>query len=131
MHKENDISGKIIEISIQIHRELGPGLLESTYERILARELEKAGFRVERQVPIDIVYAGDRITEAYRADMIVEGLVVVEFKSVDRLADIHRKQAYTYVKLSGLRLGLLINFGGILLKDGIVRIVNRLLDEEI
>jgi len=122
----NDISGWIVDASMHVHIRLGPGLLESVYERVLAHELEKRGLKVERQVPVPIVYDDLRFEEGFRADMIVEGAVVVELKSVETLSPVHSKQLLTYLKLLDSRLGLLINFGAPLLKDGTRRIANNL-----
>jgi len=122
----NTISGQIVDAAIHVHMRLGPGLLESVYERILAYELEKRGLSVEQQVPVPIVYDDLRFEEGFRADLIVEQSVAVELKSVETLAPIHSKQLLTYLKLLDYRLGLLINFGSPLLKDGIKRIANNL-----
>jgi GxxExxY protein len=123
MH-ENEMGQQVVDAAVQIHRELGPGLLETVYEVVLARELEQRGFRVERQVPVPIVYRGLRFEEGFRADIIVEGKVILELNSVEQLNKVHAKQVFTYLKLKGLRLGFLLNFGGNLMKDGIERIVN-------
>ncbi len=125
---ENDIAHEIVDAAIAIHKELGPGLLESVYEVVLAKELESRGLRVERQVPVSISYRGITFEEAFRADLIVEGKVIVELKSVQQLNNAHRKQLLTYLRLTKKRLGLLLNFGGALMKDGIVRVVNELLE---
>jgi GxxExxY protein len=125
MH-ENDISGAIVDAAIKVHTALGPGLLESVYEAALAHELEKRGLPVNRQVPLPVVYEEVRLEEGFRADLVVGGKVMVELKSVDRIADVHKKQLLTYLKLTGMKLGLLINFNEALIKDGITRIVNKL-----
>jgi GxxExxY protein len=122
----NDISGVIVDRSVKIHQALGPGLLESVYQGILAYELRKAGLEVETGVPIPVEWDGNIIDESFRADLIVNGSVLVELKSVEFLQSVHKKQTLTYLKLSKLKLGLLINFGAPLLKDGIHRIVNDL-----
>jgi iron complex transport system substrate-binding protein len=122
----NDISGQIVDASVHIHAKLGPGLLESVYERILAHELERRGLSVERQVPVPIIFDGLHFEEGFRADLIVERCVIVELKSVETLAPVHSKQLLTYLKLLDYRLGLLINFGAPLLKDGLRRIANNL-----
>ncbi len=122
----NDISGQIVDAAVHVHTKLGPGLLESVYERVLAHELEKRRLHVERQVPVPVVYEEIRFEEGFRADLIVEKSVVVELKSVETLAPVHSKQLLTYLKLMDCRLGLLINFGAPLLKDGIRRIANNL-----
>jgi iron complex transport system substrate-binding protein len=120
----NAISGRIVDAAVHLHMRLGPGLLESVYERILAYELEKRGLTVERQVPVPIVYDDIHFEEGFRADLIVEESVIVELKSVETMAPVHSKQLLTYLRLMDCRLGLLINFGAPLLKDGIKRIVN-------
>ncbi len=122
----NDISGQIVDAAVHIHMKLGPGLLESVYTRLLAYELEKRGLVAEREVPVPIVYDEVRFEEGFRADLIVERAVIVELKSVEVLAPVHSKQLLTYLKLLDYRLGLLINFGAPLLKDGIKRIANNL-----
>ena len=107
-----------------MHRTLGPGLLESTYEICLAHELSKAGLRVRRQVPVPVVYDGIKLEAGYQLDMIVEDRIILELKSVDSLPPIHEAQLITYLKLTGMKLGLLINFNVSLLKNGIKRKVN-------
>ena len=123
---ENEIGTVIIDTSIKIHKELGPGLLESVYELILAYELEKKGLFVQRQVPINIIYEGIQFDEAFRADLLVNDMVLVELKSIELINNAHRKQLQTYLKLSGKKLGYLLNFGAPLMKEGIVRTVNGL-----
>jgi GxxExxY protein len=125
MH-ENDISGAIVDAAIKVHTALGPGLLESVYEAAMAHELKKRGLPVNRQVPLPVVYEEVRLEEGFRADLVVGGKVMVELKSVDRIGDVHKKQLLTYLKLTGMKLGLLINFNEALIKDGITRIVNKL-----
>ena len=122
----NSISGTIVDAAFHIHSALGPGLLESVYEVVLAHELEKRGLKVERQVPVPIVFDGIRFDEGFRADLIVDGCIIVELKSVEQLAPVHSKQLLTYLRLLDYRLGLLINFGAPVIKDGIRRIVNNL-----
>lgn len=122
----NEISHKIIDVAIQIHRSLGPGLLESVYQRILEYELRKAGLDVVREKPVSIEWDGIQFDEGFRADLIVAGKVIIELKSVEKVAPVHKKQLLTYLRLADMRLGLLINFGEELLKDGITRIVNGL-----
>jgi GxxExxY protein len=122
----NSISGAIVDAAFHIHRTLGPGLLESVYEVVLAHELEKRGLKVERQKPVPIRYEGIRFDEGSRADLIVEERIVVELKSVEELSRVHPKQLLTYLRLLDYRLGLLINFGAPVIKNGIRRIVNRL-----
>lgn len=126
MNDLSDISGRIVDAAIHVHSRLGPGLLESVYESTLAYELHKRGLSVERQVPVPVVYDELRFEEGFRADLIVEKAVVVELKSVETLAPVHSKQLLTYLKLLNCRLGLLLNFGAPLLKDGIKRIANGL-----
>ena len=123
---ENLIGKEVVDAAVKVHRELGPGLLEAVYEVVLARELERRGLRVERQVPVPIVYGAWRFEEGFRADIIVEGKVILELKSVEQLSRVHAKQVFTYLKLKGLKLGFLLNFGSNLMKDGIDRIVNGL-----
>ncbi|MEM7013272.1 MAG: GxxExxY protein [Verrucomicrobiota bacterium] len=122
----NEITGAVIDCSVEIHKKLGPGLLESVYHRVLAYELRKRGFTVETEVPIPVEWDAQVIDESFRADLIVNGQVLVELKSVEQTHPVHRKQTLTYVKLSGLKVGLLINFGQELLKNGIHRLVNNL-----
>nr|WP_269537837.1 GxxExxY protein [Cerasicoccus sp. TK19100] len=116
----------MIEVAIAIHRELGPGLLESVYELLLARELEERGLQVERQVPVKIRYKNVIFDEGFRADIIVNQKVLIELKSVERVSPIHKKQTQTYLKLTGYKLGYLLNFNESLLKNGITRCVNNL-----
>ena len=116
----------IIDAVIQVHRSLGPGLFEPVYEVVLAHELGKRGLNVSRQVQISIEYDGLTFDEGFRADIIVEGKVILELKSVEILSASHRKQIQTYLRLTGLKLGFLFNFGVALMKDGIVRAVNGL-----
>jgi iron complex transport system substrate-binding protein len=122
----NEVSGEIVDAALKIHARLGPGLLETVYEVLLAHELERRGHKVERQRPVPIEVDGIRFDEGFRADLIVDGSVVVELKSVEALARVHAKQLLTYLRLLDCRLGLLINFGAPLLRDGIRRVVNRL-----
>jgi GxxExxY protein len=122
----NSISGAIVDAAFHIHTTLGPGLLESVYEVVLAYELEKRGLKVERQKPVPIEYEGIHFEEGFRADLIVEDCIVVELKSVEELSRVHSKQLLSYIRLLDHRLGLLINFGAPIIKDGIRRIVNRL-----
>lgn len=123
---EDDVSRRILDASFKIHTELGPGLLESVYEVVLAHEMRKMGLRGERQVPIPIVYDGIQFEAGFRADLIVHDLVIVELKAVEALTNAHRKQLLTQLRLSKKRLGLLINFLSLQLKEGIVRVVNGL-----
>ena len=123
---ENEISGIVVDVSIRIHKALGPGLLESVYQRILAYELRKAGLEVQTEVPVPVKWDGHIIDESFRADMIVNGKVLLELKSIEQTQPVHRKQTLTYIKLADLKLGLLINFGASLLKDDLHRLVNKL-----
>jgi GxxExxY protein len=109
-----------------VHRELGPGLLETVYEVILARELSDLGLKVERQVSVPVLYKGIRFDEGFRADVIVEEKVLLELKSVERVSPAHKKQVQTYLRLTGLKLGYLLNFREAVLKSGITRCVNGL-----
>lgn len=123
---ENDISFDIRGAAFDVHTNLGPGLLESVYEIALAHELKKMGHDVKCQIGLPFVYDDIKLETGYRIDLLVDDLVIVEIKSVDALADVHHKQLLTYLKLSGKKLGLLINFNVSLLKEAIVRIVNNL-----
>ena len=123
---ENEIGRVIVDAAIAVHRELGPGLLESVYEAILARELMDRGLRIERQIPIPIVWRGMRFDEGFRADLIAEGKVILELKSVESVNNAHKKQLLTYLKLTGMKLGFLLNFGAAVMKNGITRTVNGL-----
>src|ERR1700751_2323200 len=123
---ENALSKVILDSAFRVHSALGPGLFENVYEVILAHELRTQHLQVARQVPIPIVYDGFVFEEGYRADLIVEGSIIVELKSVEALLPVHWKQLFTQLKLKGFRLGLLINFGNEHLKNGIRRIGNNL-----
>lgn len=122
----NDISAMIVDAAFKVHSTLGPGLLESVYEVVLEKELLKRGLHVRRQVPVPIRYEDLTFDEGFRADLIVEECVLVELKSVEQIHPVHTKQVLTYCRLLDYRLGLLINFGAPLLKDGIKRIANGL-----
>jgi GxxExxY protein len=121
----DDITGEIVDAAVKLHAGLGPGLLESVYEMVLGRALQRRGLRVERQVPVSFDFDGMRFDEGFRADLFVEGAVIVELKSVEILAPVHSKQLLTYLRLMNLPVGLLINFGGATLKEGLHRIVNH------
>jgi|SRR5579859_804022 len=123
---ENELSKIILNAAFRVHTAVGPGLLESSYEACLACELRNEGLNVLTQVPLPLIYKEVKLEVGYRLDLLVEDLVVVEIKSVDTLAPIHQAQLISYLKLSGKRLGLLINFNVLHLKDGIKRVVNRL-----
>ena len=124
----NFITGKVIECAIDIHRNLGPGLLESVYEAILDKKLTQVGFSVQRQVVVPIRYEEMFFDEGFRADLIINNLVCIELKSVEVLAPVHSKQLLTYLKLLDLEVGLLINFGAPTIKEGLHRIVNGFKD---
>jgi GxxExxY protein len=126
---ENAVAKEIVDAAFRVHTTLGPGLLESVYDSVLAYELGRRGLRTVRQQAIPVVYEGVRIGAGFRADLIVEDKVIVEVKSVEVLAPVHKKQLLTYLRLADKRLGLLINFQVVLIKDGITRIVNGL-DED-
>ena len=126
MKTENEIARMVLDAAFKVHTNLGPGLLESVYEAVLAYELTKRGLAVRRQVPIPIRYEGLSFEEGFRADLLAGDCVIVELKSVEALAPVHGKQVLTQLRLSGHRLGLLINFGEVHLKDGIKRIANGL-----
>ncbi len=125
---ENQIAKDVVDAAVKVHAKLGPGLLESVYEAVLAREIERRGWHVERQVPIPIKYDGLRFDEGFRADILVEGKVILELKSVEQLAKVHFKQLTTYLKLADKRLGLILNFGADLMKEGIKRVANGIED---
>ena len=123
---ENEISKIIVDISYKIHTRLGPGLLESVYEAILYHELIKKGLKVERQKPIPVIWDDVYLDIGFRSDLIIENKVIIEIKSVEKLSNAHLKQLLTYIKITGLKLGLLINFNEALIKDGIKRVVHGL-----
>ena len=125
---ENEIGKCIVNIAVQIHREMGPGLLETVYEIILAHQLQQRGLQVERQVSIPIEYRGLKFDEGFRADLIVENKVIIELKCVEKLNNAHKKQLLTYLRLTGMHLGYLLNFSESLMKHGINRTVNRLVE---
>src|SRR5262249_36017255 len=123
---ENEIATQIVDVAFKIHTAYGPGLLESVYETIMAYELQKRGLRVRRQQAIPVVHEDVHMDLGFRADLIVEGKVVVEVKSIEAIAPVHKKQLLTYLRLTDKRLGLLINFNVELIKNGISRVVNGL-----
>jgi len=125
---ENEIAKRVVQAAYTVHTRLGPGLLESVYEAVLAHELQKDGLRVARQVPVPVFYETLRFEEGFRVDILVEDSLILELKSVEVVAPVHKKQLLTYLRLAGKRLGLLINFGAPLIKDGISRVVNGLPD---
>lgn len=122
--ERDELTGQILGIAFRVHTILGPGLLESVYEVALAHELRKTGLLVATQVEMPVVYDGIRLDLAFRADIVVEGRVIVELKSVEALAPVHSKQLLNYLKLSGLKTGLLINFNTVSLKDQLIRLSN-------
>lgn len=126
---ENEIGSIIVvDSAVDLHRNLGPGLLETVYEVTLARALERRGLGVQRQVAVPIEYQGETFSEGFRADLIVEKLVIVELKSIERVTPAHKKQLLTYLRLTDLKLGYLLNFGEALLRDGITRTINGSID---
>ena len=126
MMTENEIAKELVDAAYHVHKRLGPGLLESVYETVLAYELKKRGLKVERQMLVAIVFEGIKFDEGFRADIIVEDKVIVELKSVEKVMPVHKKQLLTYLRLANKRLGLLINFGAELIRDGISRVVDGL-----
>jgi GxxExxY protein len=124
----NRVSGEIVDAAMHIHRTLGPGLLESVYQAVLAYELRKRGLHVETEVPVPVIWEEVRLDTGFRADLIVDRLVVVELKALEAAAPVHKKQLLTHLRLTDKRLGLLINFGAALLKDGITRVANGIRD---
>ena len=125
---ENEIASQIVDVAYKIHTKFGPGLLESVYEALLIHELRKRGLQVEAQKPIPVIYEDVKLEIGFRADLIVEDKVIVEIKSVESVAPVHKKQLLTYLRLTDKRLGLLINFGENLIKDGITRVANGLVE---
>lgn len=126
---ENEIGKMVLDECIQLHRALGPGLLEIVYEVTLSRRLEKKGLKVVRQVSVPIEFDGEKFDEGFRVDLIVEGKVIIELKSLEKISPAHKKQLLTYLKLTGMKLGFLLNFGDELMKNGITRTINGQLDE--
>ncbi len=121
---ENEIGKMAVDCAVRLHKELGPGLLETVYEVLLSHELELNGLKVERQVPVPIEYHGIKFEEGFRADIVVEDKVILELKSIEAINAAHKKQVLTYLKLTGCKLGFLLNFGEPLMKDGITRLIN-------
>ena len=126
MMELDEITGAIVDSAMKIHKDLGPGLLESVYEAVLAKALQKRGLLVERQKAIEFEYDGIKFEEGFRIDLLVDGRVIVELKSVEKLSAVHGKQVLTYLRLINLPVGLLINFGAATLKEGLQRVVNNL-----
>ena len=122
----DEITGAIVDAAVTLHQGLGPGLLESVYESLLAKELDRRGFRVERQKPVSFEFDGLCFDDGFRVDLLVEGTVVVELKSVETVSPVHKKQLLTYLRLLRLPVGLLVNFGSATLREGLHRIVNQL-----
>jgi iron complex transport system substrate-binding protein len=125
MRDREDICRDIVDVALRLHRELGPGLLESVYEMLLAGRLATMGYDVVRQHPVDVMFDGIRFEAAFRIDLIIDGLILVEVKSVERLNAVHAKQLLTYLRLTKQPIGLLLNFSGETLKEGLRRIVNN------
>jgi GxxExxY protein len=126
---EDEIGRLIVDVAVQVHRKMGPGLLETVYESILAYELERRGLRIERQRSIAVTYEALRFDQGFRVDLLVEDKVIVELKCVEKLTHAHKKQLLTYLRLADKRLGYLLNFNEALMKDGITRIINALPDQ--
>ena len=123
---ENEITGQVVDAAYKIHTKLGPGLFETVYETLLAYELEKRGLRIKRQQAVPLVYETIHFARGFRVDLLVEDKVIIEVKSVETLHPVFRKQLLTYLRLADKRVGLLINFGAMLIKEGIFRVVNNL-----
>jgi GxxExxY protein len=126
---ENEIGKIIVNTAVNLHKDLGPGLLESVYEIILVKQLTKCGLSVQRQVKIPFEYEGEHFDEGFRADIVVEGKVIIELKSVEKLIPVHKKQLLTYLRLTDMKLGFVLNFGGALMKDNMERIINGMIEE--
>lgn len=124
MRDSEEVTGDVLDTALRLHKELGPGLLESVYETVLAGKLAAVGYRVERQKPVDIVFEDKRFESAFRIDLLIDGWLIIEIKSVDALNAAHHKQLQTYLRLTKQPVGLLINFGGAKLMDGFKRVVN-------
>ncbi len=124
MRTIEELAAQVVDAAFHLHKDLGPGLLESVYEVVLARLLQERGLRVERQVPVAIRYAGLRFDEGFRADLVVDGRLLVELKSVEAILPVHGKQVLTYLRLLDMPLGLLLNFGASTFKEGVKRVVN-------
>ena len=127
--KENEIGTIIVDTALHLHRGLGPGLLETVYEVVLAKRLQKLGLQVARQVSVPICFDGESFDEGFRADLIIEGLVIIELKSVEKINPAHKKQLLTYLRLTDLKLGYLLNFSEELMKNGIHRVINGTLEK--
>ena len=125
---ENEIGAIIVKTAVHVHRNLGPGLFESVYEAVLMRALTKKGLFVQRQVPVPIEFEGEHFDEGFRIDLFVDGKVIIELKSVEKIIPVHKKQLLTYLKLTNTKLGYIINFGENLMIDGIVRLINGIIE---
>jgi len=128
MFGENEIASEVVDAAYKVHTILGPGLLESVYEAVMVYELNKRGLKVESQLALPVIYEAVKLDVGFKLDLLVEGKVIIELKSVDLLLPVHKKQLLTYLRISNKKLGLLINFGSNLIKDGITRIVNGIKD---
>ncbi|MCL2761968.1 MAG: GxxExxY protein [Treponema sp.] len=126
--KENEIGSIIVDSAVYLHRKLGSGLLESVYETVLTKLLTKKGLHVQRQVSIPIEFDGEHFDEGFRVDLFIEGKVIIELKSVEKINPAHKKQLLTYLRLTNTKLGFILNFGAALMKDGIIRVINGTLD---
>jgi GxxExxY protein len=124
--RENEVAQIVVDVAFHIHMALGPGLLESVYEAVMVHELRKRGVHVESQVPIPVEWDREKLDVGFRADIIVDHCVIVELKSIEAVHPVHKKILLTYLRVADRRLGLLINFGEVLIKDGITRVVNNL-----
>ena len=125
---ENEIGTIVVKTAVHIHKILGPGLLESVYETVLTRSLTKNGLFVQRQIPVSIEFEGEHFDEGFRLDLFIDKKVIIELKSVEKIIPVHKKQLLTYLKLTNTKLGYITNFGEELMKDGIVRIINGIID---
>lgn len=125
---ENEIAKVVVNVAVHIHMVLGPGLFESVYQRVMAYELRKSGLAVETEVPVPLKWDGHTLDQSFRADIIVNQSVLLELKSMERIDAVHKKQVITYLRLLDMRLGLLLNFGAEVMKNGIYRIANGILD---
>lgn len=124
--RENELAKIVVDAALKIHKALGPGLLESVYQALLAHELRSRGLSVEAEVSIPIVYESVKLETAFRADLILDGCLLIELKSVEQISSVHKKQVLTYLRLADIKLGLLVNFNEELIKNGIHRVVNGL-----
>ena len=122
------VTGSVVDVAVRLHQQLGPGLLESVYEQLLAAKLQHMGFNVERQKPLGLEFEGVFIEQAFRVDLVIDGRLFVEIKSVEKLLPVHGKQLLTYLRLASQPVGLLMNFGGATLKEGLKRVVNNYAD---